>query len=284
MNSYNGKIKGAVARRRAVLVAPFSLFLLSVFLVFSFLIQSFVFDNSLFKAVFAEDNADYGKGGYISKDKLLRPVEPETDSEVSVVAPVLPPAEVEEELFSYLDELPPLAENGYIREKDVGGFPLGSMWATLSVHGDGLLEEVPVYQGDNTAILSKGIGHLYGSSFPGEGGVCVLAAHVSGKAGFFGNIADDTLYKKGTQIKLDTAYGVYVYEVIHTEILNYQNEKYVKKYSYKDGALVNNFDKLNASFGTDELLAMYTCYPAGTSFRTQRYYLICRRVYGYSWR
>ncbi len=267
-------------------IAPFSLFFLSVFLVFSFIIQSFVFDNSLFKAVFAEAEADYSADGYIGKDKLLRPVEPETetDGDVSVAAPVLPPTQAEDDTFSYLDELPPLKENGYIKESDVGGFPLGSMWATLSVHGDGLLSEVPVYQGDNTQILSKGIGHLYGSSFPGEGGVCVLAAHVSGKAGFFGNIADGEMYKKGTQIKLDTAYGVYVYEVIHTEILNYTNEKYVKKYSYRDGGLVNNYDKLNAQFGTDELLAMYTCYPAGTSFRTQRYYLICRRVYGYSWR
>ncbi len=294
MNGYYNYIresKGAVAKRRAVLLAPFVFFLLAVVLLSLFLLDVFVFDNPYWTTVYTQETADtnYNSINYISKEKVQRPVEPQiADDDVSVAPPVLTPVvpetPEEEKPFSYLEELPPLADNAYISGSSVGGFSLGDMWATMSVHGDPLVEDIPVYQGDNTSILSRGIGHLYGSSFPGEGGVCVLAAHVSGKAGYFGNLADTALYKTGTQIKIDTSYGVYVYEVLHTEILDYTDEKYVRKYSYEHGEIINLYDNLIKEFDADELLAMYTCYPAGTSFRTQRYFVIARRIYGYSWR
>lgn len=295
--NYSMESKGAVAKRRAVLLAPFVFFVIAVVLISLFLTDVFVFGSPYWSTVYADTAAelDYDSINYISKVKTERPVEPQiADDDVSVAPPVLEPIvpepeedEKEEEppkAFSYLDQLPPLEENAYISSAAVGGFTLGELWATISVHDDELVNELPVYQGDNTAILSQGVGHLYGSSFPGEGGVCVLAAHVSGRLGYFGNLADEQIYKIGTQIKLDTAYGVYVYEVIHTEILNYTDEKYVRKYGYENGKTVNYYDRLTKQFDADELLVLYTCYPAGTSFRTQRYFVIARRVYGYCWR
>lgn len=300
--SYSKESKGAVAKRRAVLLAPFVFFAAAVVLISIFLLDVFVFGNPYWNTVYADSVAEveYDEVNYISKEKTQRPVEAQTADDVSgVVPPVLDPlgeageGEVSDEVseesaeaepYNYLEELPPLMENGYISGSAVGGFALGEMWATLSVEDDFLVDELPVYQGDNSTILSLGVGHLYGSSFPGEGGVCVLAAHVSGRAGYFNNIARGDVYKEGTQIKIDTAYGVYVYEVIHTEILDYTNEKYVRKYGYENGKLINYYDKITAEFGADELLAMYTCYPEGTSFRTQRYFVIARRIYGYGWR
>ncbi len=290
--NYTKESKGTVAKRRAVLLVPFVFFALAVTLIFLFLADVFVFSNPYWTAVYTEavPQIEYGSTAYIGKVKTERPVEPQiADDDVSVAPPVLEPAvpeegATEEAPFSYLDELPPLQENGYISSAAVGGFSLGELWATISVHGDELVQEIPIYQGDNSAILSQGVGHLYGSSFPGEGGVCVLPAHVSGRLGYFGNLADTDIYKVGTQIKLDTAYGVYVYEVVHTEILDYTDEKFVRKYGYENGKTVNYYDRLIKQFDADELLAMYTCYPAGTSFRTQRYFVIARRIYGYSWR
>ncbi|MBE6678472.1 MAG: sortase [Ruminococcaceae bacterium] len=290
--NYTKESKGTVAKRRAVLLVPFVFFALAVTLIFLFLADVFVFSNPYWTAIYTEavPQIEHGSTAYIGKVKTERPVEPQiADDDISVAPPVLAPAlpedsTTEEARFSYLDELPPLRENGYISSAAVGGFSLGELWATISVHGDELVQDIPVYQGDNSAILSQGVGHLYGSSFPGEGGVCVLPAHVSGRLGYFGNLADTDIYKAGTQIKLDTAYGVYVYEVVHTEILNYTDEKFVRKYGYENGKTVNYYDRLIKQFDADELLAMYTCYPAGTSFRTQRYFVIARRIYGYSWR
>lgn len=285
--TYFEENKGAVAKRRVLLLAPFAFFVAGVFLICSYALDTFVFGSAYWGAFFAENaDVDYNDTDYIGKVKEERPVAPQKvteDEDITVAPPVIVPdsGHGEEGPFSYLEELPPLEDNAYIYGSAVGGFSLGQFWASLSVHGDELLSEVPVYQGDSSYLLSKGIGHLYGSTFPGEGGVCVLAAHVSGKAGFFGNIAEESLYTVGTQIKLDTAYGVYVYEVVDTDIRNYKDEYYVKKYNNK---FENNYEKLAEAYGADELLVMYTCYPAGTAFREQRFYLICRRIYGYSWR
>ncbi|MBQ3196413.1 MAG: sortase [Clostridia bacterium] len=287
--NYSKESKGTVAKRRAVLLVPFVFFAVAVALICAFMADVFVFGSPYWNAVFTETvvETEQENLNYISKEKTERPVQPQqAEDGVTVTPPVLQPMEpeTEEKPFSYLDELPSLEENAYISSAEVGGFALGELWATISVNGDELVQEIPVYQGDNSSILSQGVGHLYGSSFPGEGGVCVLPAHVSGRLGYFGNLANTDIYKEGTQIKLDTAYGVYVYEVVHTEILNYTDTKYVRKYGYENGKTVNYYDILTEKFGADELLAMYTCYPAGTSFRTQRYFVIARRIYGYSWR
>lgn len=287
-NDYNVEDKGAAAKRRAVLLAPFVFFVAGVFLLMLFFVDTYVFSTPYWSALYVSEPLKIESDDNIQVDsiKLSRPVQPEKAPEEeldTVTPPTLPPME-EVEVHNYLDELPLLEEGAYIPRDKVSGFPLGAYWADISVHGDALVDEVPVYQGDNPYLLSLGVGHLYGSSFPGEGGVCVLGGHVSGKAGCFANISDEELYKKGTQIKLDTAYGTYVYEVVDNAILHYLDERFVRKYGRENGKLINNYQILADRYDADELLVLYTCYPAGTAFRTQRYYVICRRIYGYSWR
>lgn len=289
--------KSELLKRRASLALPFVLFSAGVFLISLFLFKSYVQGSAIWDFVFAEVPVTETVGNelnYIGAQKVDRDVvpavAPEGEKVPQVVLPVLPDTEV----YDYIPTLPELKEGHYISSSAVGGFPLGTYWATVSVEDDERVDEVPVYQGDNSALLSAGVGHLYGSCFPGQGGVCVLAAHVSGKADYFANLSHTDIYKEGTQIKLDTAYGVYVYEVIGTEILNYKDTKYVKRYSWEQtgkdengnpvGHIVDRYSRLVDSYGADELLVMYTCYPKGVGFRTQRYYVICRRIYGYSWR
>lgn len=289
--------KAELIKSRVSLALPFALFAVGVFLVSLFVFKTYVEGSAIWDFVFAEvpviETVD-SELNYIGVQKLDRDVKPEAapeDQKVpNVVLPVLPDTET----YDYIPTLPELKEGHCISSSAVGGFSLGSYWATISVEDDERVDEIPVYQGDNSALLSVGVGHLYGSCFPGQGGVCVLAGHVSGKADYFANLADADIYKRGTQIKLDTAYGVYIYEVIDTEILNYKDTKYVKRYTWvqtgKDengnpvGHIADQYGKLTDTYDADELLVMYTCYPKGVGFRTQRYYVICRRIYGYSWR
>ncbi len=284
--------KGAVGRRVVALLAPFVFFAAGVALISMFFYNSYVVNSPYWSALVADNTVEEDDVGYIGDSLVERnPVVKEYDNSTEG-ATALPPPMVDprplpelDTVYDYLPTLPPLKENGYLSAYEVAGYALGDMWAKLSVHDDLLVNELPVYQGDNNAILNRGIGHLYGSTFPGEGGVCVLAGHVSGKVGYFNNLSDGDIYKVGTQIRLDTAYGTYIYELVETKILNYKDESLVRRYGRNsDGSLRDNYELLCEKYETDELLVMYTCHPEGTAFRTERFYIICRRIYGYSWR
>ncbi len=292
--SYINK-KGAVGKRFATLLAPFVFFAAGVTLVAMFFYNSYVV-NSPYWTAFVTDSIVEENDAVLVGDTLVER-NPEikefdenaTDADGKPMKDSVPPPIIEPEpvttTYNYLPTLPPLKENGYVSAYDVAGYSMGQMWAKLSVYDDLLVKELPVYQGDNTPILSKGIGHLYGSTFPGEGGVCVLSGHVSGKLGYLNNLSDTDIYKPGTQVRLDTSYGTYIYELVDTKILNYKDESLVKRYGRNDdGSLLDNYQVLCDRYNTDELLVMYTCHPEGTAFRTERYYIICRRIYGYSWR
>lgn len=294
-NKKSGK-RRALLKRRVLLLLPAVLFGAGVLLISMFAFNAVIKSSSLWNFIFTEASTldEEDELNYIGLEKLVRHVQPETGDKGDELPEVVLPVEGDAQVFDYVSKLPALKEGHYISESAVGGFSLGSYWASISVEDDERVDDVPVYQGDNSALLARGVGHLYGSSFPGEGGVCVLAAHVSGSADYFANLADTEIYKAGTQIKLDTAYGVYVYEVIDTEILDYKDTTLVKRYEWKQtgtdenggkvGTVVDRYELLTSSYDTDELLVMYTCYPKGAGFRTQRYYVICRRIYGYSLR
>ena len=279
--------KGAFGKRIATLLAPFVFFAAGVFLLALFFYSTYITNAPYWTAIVTDNAVEENDVNFIGAELVERDYTvheyKESDGKVPPPPPII--ESNTSEMYDYLAELPTLVPNGYVSAYEVGGYSMGQMWAKLSVHDDLLVQEVPVYLGDNSAILAQGVGHLYGSTFPGEGGVCVLAAHVTGRVGYFNNISDPDMYKVGTQIRLDTAYGTYVYELIDTKILNYKDESLVKRYGRNDdGSLRNNYDALCESYGADELLVMYTCHPEGAAFRTDRFYLICRRIYGYSWR
>ena len=291
--NYTPQFKGAVAKRRFALCAPFLLYAAGVFLIALFFFMTFVYPSPLWSSLLSEAAPPPETETVLGTEVVPREVTPvEAGPGENGWEPIEPIAAGERTIYNYLETLPPLKQGYYLRMSEVGGFSWGDMWARLSVHDDGL-SRLPVYQGDNSDILKAGIGHLYGSCFPGQGGVILLPAHVAGRLGYFYNLCDKSVYRKGAQIKLDTAYGVYVYEVVDTEILNYKDKKYANRYRWnKDatdadgnvvGALEDLYAKLASDYDTDELLVMYTCYPRGTTFRTDRYYVVCRKIYGYPW-
>ena len=148
--------------------------------------------------------------------------------------------------------------------QDEGHIPVisyGQQWATLNVEG---WEErdVPVFFGDENALLRKGAGMRFNSRFCGQGGRTVLSAHVT----FHFYELETT--KIGTLVTMDTLYGKYVYEVVDTLIFHYQDTSV-----------------LSPVADEGETLFLYTCYPRenGYLFKTQRLALICRKVEGKEW-
>ncbi len=137
----------------------------------------------------------------------------------------------------------------------------GEQWATLNV--DGWEErDIPVFFGDENALLRKGACMSFNSRFCGQGGRTVLSAHVTRH---FYEIEDT---KIGTLLTMDTIYGKYVYKVVDTLIFNYRDSS----------ALI-------PAEGEGETLFMYTCYPRqnGFQFRSERIALICRKIEGKEW-
>lgn len=137
----------------------------------------------------------------------------------------------------------------------------GQQWATLNV--DGWKErDIPVFFGDENALLRKGAGMRFNSRFCGQGGRTVLSAHVT--AHFY----ELETTKIGTLVTMDTVYGKYVYEVVDTLIFHYQDST-----------------ALSPVKGEGETLFLYTCYPRknGYLFKKQRLALICRKVEGEEW-
>lgn len=139
---------------------------------------------------------------------------------------------------------------------------LGQKWATISIDSADV-DAVPVYHGDDSNTLLKGIGHYFNSRFPGQGGKIVLDGHV-GVGGFFRKLETMSI---GDTVQLDTIYGQYIYRVRDIVI-----------FDQTDGSLLMPQDN-----ETEELIC-YTCYPyRTTSVRTQRLAIVCDLVSGKDW-
>lgn len=113
---------------------------------------------------------------------------------------------------------------------------------------DSINLNLPLYYGDNTEILSYGIGHYAGSYFPGEGGSIILAGH--NDPGYFERLSE---VKEGDKVTIEANYGTFKYKVESTKI-------------------VNENDLESFPIQTDrELLILYTCYPKGIGHKTERF-------------
>ena len=120
-------------------------------------------------------------------------------------------------------------------------------------YGDVIIEDLdvnlPLYYGDSLSILRYGIGHSFGSYFPGEGGSIVCMAHNT--KGYLRRLPE---IKIGTKIQVNTVYGEYTYTVYDTKIVSQENVEAVPIQNEK------------------EILMLYTCYPTGTiGHATQRF-------------
>ncbi|MBQ8474816.1 MAG: class D sortase [Clostridia bacterium] len=147
----------------------------------------------------------------------------------------------------------------YYDLKDFPKIKWGDIWAYITIEGTDLVK-APVYCGDTEDLISKGVGKYYGSCYPGEGGNIVFSAHVMQH---FYCLEDLPI---GTKITLDTIYGQYVYEIYETVIFNISDKSYV------------------LATPDEERLTMYTCYPRGYAYRTERYAVLAKKISGVDWK
>jgi sortase A len=73
---------------------------------------------------------------------------------------------------------------------------------------------VIVMEGDDSATLTRAVGHVRGTSLPWEGGNTVMAGH---RDTFFRPLMN---LRDGDEIRLTTARGTFEYRVIKTEIVD----------------------------------------------------------------
>lgn len=122
--------------------------------------------------------------------------------------------------------------------KSLKSYPkFGTKYATINITS--LDISLPVYYGDTLSILKKGIGHSSGSYFPGEGGSILYMGHNT--SDMLRNLSNIQL---GDEIKIETTYGQFLYEVYDTKVINYKDLNQVP--------IQRN----------EEILMIYTCHPA----------------------
>ena len=115
----------------------------------------------------------------------------------------------------------------------------GTKYGILTIDDLGI--ELPIYYGDDLSILRYGIGHTFGTYFPGEGGTIVYMAHNT--SGFLRSLPDIQI---GTKIHISTSYGEYTYTVYETQIVHMSEVEAVDIQEEK------------------EQLVLYTCYPVNS--------------------
>lgn len=156
-------------------------------------------------------------------------------------------------------------EDGTYSIDDFPGIAWGEKWATLTfnteLYGENETEH-EVFQGDMDDILSNGVGHFFFSHFPGQGGLVVLSGHVM--TDFY--VIEEM--KVGQTITLNTSYGEYVYRINDIVI-----------FEYNDASLI-----LDKPVDYEEQLVVYTCYPRGYAYRSQRIGLVCEKISGVDFR
>ena len=91
-----------------------------------------------------------------------------------------------------------------------------------------------IYFGDDSNILSIGIGHNTNSSLPGEMGTTILSGHNTGLFKELYNLNRNDL------VEIQTLYGSFTYEMVESKIVDDDNLSSIEE----------NYD-----------LIMYTCYP-----------------------
>jgi sortase A len=135
-------------------------------------------------------------------------------------------------------------------------FPkVGDRYGELTIESAGI--KAPVYFGDNTKVLKKGVGQYAGSTFIGSGSTVLLSGHNNT---FLHTLGEAQI---GDTVLLSTNYGDYVYEVESTAI--------------KAASDTSAFD-LSADY---ENLVIYTCYPFDTlGLTNKRYFVYCKYVSG----
>ena len=134
----------------------------------------------------------------------------------------------------------------------------GDQYGEITI--DGTSVDAPLYYGDSTRELNRGVATYAdsaGAGIPGESKTVLLAGH---NHTFFNGLQD---VKEGDLVHINTHYGSYVYKIISMKVADYQD------------ATTYDFSR------TDENLIMYTCYPFDAlGFTPQRYFVYAEYVSG----
>lgn len=134
----------------------------------------------------------------------------------------------------------------------------GDRYGEISIEGTTV--SAPLYYGDDTVTLNKGVGTFkddIGVGIPGESKTILLAGHNNT---FFNGLQQVEL---GDIVTIETHYGTYTYEVTDMQVKDYQDET------------AYDFSR------TDENLIMYTCYPFDAlGFTPDRYFVYAKYVSG----
>lgn len=134
----------------------------------------------------------------------------------------------------------------------------GDRYGEISIAGTTV--SAPLYYGDDTATLNKGVGTFkddIGAGIPGEGKTILLAGHNNT---FFNGLQQ---VEVGDTVTIETHYGTYTYEITDMQVKDYQD------------ASAYDFSR------TDENLIMYTCYPFDAlGFTADRYFVYGKYVSG----
>jgi sortase A len=128
------------------------------------------------------------------------------------------------------------AETSSIAKNQKKIFPeFGEEFGELTIESASI--DYPVINGDMEDQLLKGIGHFFGSRYPGENGKIVLDAH---RNTLFKNLGK---VKIGDKVAFKTNYGDYTYKVSNIRITTGSDKSIIEP---ADGS---------------EKLVLYTCYP-----------------------
>lgn len=127
-------------------------------------------------------------------------------------------------------------------------------YATISVDRVGF--EKPLYYGDSTDILDKGIGQFAGSGIPGEGRPTLVAGHNGTHFYQLRNMKKDDI------VSIKTTYGDYQYQIYDMKIMH-----------------KNEFDTSQLQ-DKEEYLIMYCCYPFNSLDTDDRYFVYAKFLTG----
>jgi sortase A len=131
----------------------------------------------------------------------------------------------------------------------------GDEFGVLIIASAGI--DYPVFNGDSDEQLNKGIGHYFGSRYPGENGKVVLSGH---RNTVFKNLGKA---KIGDQVVFETTYGTSIYKVSGIRITGGDDKTITDTAEGK------------------ETLVLYTCYPFNyIGNAPKRYVVTCDLVQG----
>lgn len=135
------------------------------------------------------------------------------------------------------EEEEPLSGEFAIKSSELEYPETGTQYGMISV--ERLDIQTPLFLGDTNDILRMGAGQSLQSIFPGEFGGTLVGGHNNQGFGKFANILPED------QIKVETTYGTYIYEVTETQIKRFDDPTAIEILRDK----------------TKRTLILYTCYP-----------------------